>query len=396
MNDQSPNPKMKRRPVIVWGTYDLGKPRVRILLNAAQQVGIELYTVHSDIWRGVEDKSRISGRWRQFVYLLRWLLTYPGLVFRYLKSPKHDFVFIPYMGHVDVVVLRAFASMRGAQIIWDAMLSIHGTVVEDRKLIKPDSIFARLIRAWDRLALRCADRIITATQARARQYNDEYGIDLKDITPVLLGVELENFRRPKHQKTNAIADRPMVLFYGQFSPLHGLATVIDAARSPIGSEFDWTFIGTGQEGWQIEKWIQNEPTKHVRWIEWIPYDELADWIQRADLCLGHFGSSLKAASSIPNKVFQIIASGRPLITRDSLAMRELLEPEMPGIYLVPPADSESLVEALVEVHHDLGMLRCQRLYEMVVPRCEPASRGKQLQEIIESMKKPISQRKMMT
>ncbi len=47
----------------------------------------------------------------------------------------------------------------------------------------------------------------------------------------------------------------------------------------------------------------------VHWDDWIDYPQLHQRIAAADICLGIFGGSAKAASVIPNKVFQIVAMG---------------------------------------------------------------------------------------
>ena len=77
----------------------------------------------------------------------------------------------------------------------------------------------------------------------------------------------------------------------------------------------------------------------LRWVDWVDYADLVSWISRADLCLGIFGTSEKAASVIPNKVYQVVAAGRPVVTRDSPAIRELLEHAPPCVYLIPPGDA---------------------------------------------------------
>ena len=71
-----------------------------------------------------------------------------------------------------------------------------------------------------------------------------------------------------------------------------------------------------------------------------------EWMKRADVCLGIFGTSGKAASVIPNKVFQIVASGRPLVTRDSPAIRELLAYGPPCVNLVTPGNALALADAI--------------------------------------------------
>src|SRR5690606_7752009 len=85
----------------------------------------------------------------------------------------------------------------------------------------------------------------------------------------------------------------------------------------------------------------------LRWVDWIDYTDLRREIAAADVCLGIFGTSDKAASVIPNKVFQVLAAGRPLITRDSPAIRELVEHDMQDITLVPSGDARSLADAIM-------------------------------------------------
>ena len=49
----------------------------------------------------------------------------------------------------------------------------------------------------------------------------------------------------------------------------------------------------------------------------------------------------------PNKEFQIVAAGRPLITRDSPAARELISHAPPCAYLVAAGDPHALADAVL-------------------------------------------------
>jgi glycosyltransferase involved in cell wall biosynthesis len=138
-----------------------------------------------------------------------------------------------------------------------------------------------------------------------------------------------------------------VLFYGQFIPLHGVPTIIEAARRLRQQPVDWLLIGRGQESPRICQMLDADPLPRLRWIEWVDYATLVEHIRAADVCLGIFGTSEKAASVIPNKVYQVLASGKPVITRDSAAIRELLDPCTWADALVPAGDPGALAEAVL-------------------------------------------------
>ncbi len=73
--------------VVYWGTYDLGKPRNRILLRGLRENHAVVYECHKDIWEGVEDKSQVKGIWPKFILFLRLIVAYPVLIYKYLKIP---------------------------------------------------------------------------------------------------------------------------------------------------------------------------------------------------------------------------------------------------------------------------------------------------------------------
>jgi glycosyltransferase involved in cell wall biosynthesis len=154
-------------------------------------------------------------------------------------------------------------------------------------------------------------------------------------------------------------------------------TILRAARLARDEPFDWTLIGQGQEGDKVQTMLDEEPLPRLRWVPWVPYEELARWIGEADVCLGIFGTSGKAARVIPNKVFQVLAVGKPLVTRDSPAIRELLG-EGPGVYLVLPGDPEALLAALRRFRAERAALAGTVLHAEVRERIVPRAIGREL------------------
>jgi len=332
--------------VVYFGTYDTDKPRNRILIRALREVGVEVEECHLEIWQDVPDKSQLS-RLEMLGRLWKLARAYPGLLRRYKRLGPHDAIVIGYLGHFDIVMFRLFLRRPGVPVIWDVFLSLYDTVVLDRRMLSPRNPVSWLVRAWERLACRSADRLVMDTSAHGALLTRLYGIPSTRISSVPVGAEPEHFPRlPDDGRRSA---RTRVLFYGQFIPLHGIGTIIEAVHLARSMNIDWHIIGKGQEESRIEAMLATRPVENLRWDKWVSYDSLIESIGQADICLGIFGGSGKAGRVIPNKAFQILSSGKPLVTRDSAAMRELVDDATPGVRLVAPEDPEALLQAVTEL-----------------------------------------------
>ena len=375
--------------VVYWGTYDIGKPRNRILIQGLRENGFEVIECHAHVWQGVEDKSQVLS-WRQRLrHGLRWLAAYPGLLWRYLWLPKHDLVMVGYLGQLDVLLIRPLTWLRRVPLVWDTFLSLHDTVVEDRGLIGPRHPVAAALFAWEWLALRSADLLLVDTDAHGRFFSQRYGVNPRRLRRVFVGAEPRAFFPQADNGKDRAQDEPdenrpyTVLFYGQFIPLHGMPTIARAAKMCADSGIRWEVIGDGQEATRFRALLDEEGPAELSWTPWVPYLELAQRIHQADVCLGIFGTSNKARRVIPNKVFQILAAGHALITADTAAVRELLEPG-PGIILVPPGDPEALAAAIVEMRARDSRAAAEQLADLRA-RITPKVIGHDLVEVLETL-----------
>jgi glycosyltransferase involved in cell wall biosynthesis len=330
--------------LVFWGTYDLGKPRIRILLEGLGETGAEVTEIHADVWSAHSDKSQMSTRELAVAFALS-LLYYPVLLARFFRSPRDAIVVVPYPGVLDVLVLWPFAKLRGQQVIWDMFLSLFDTVVNDRKMASRRSPAGRLLFALEWLAARSVDCVLLDTDAHAAHVADLFGLPAGRTAAIPVGVEAEHFPRLAPARARAREGRTRVLFYGQLIPLHGVQTILDAALSERGGAFDWHIIGTGQDRPRIESALARQGAGHVTWEPWVPYENLIEAIGEADVCLGIFGASTKAACVVPNKVYQALLAGRTVITRDSPAIRETFG-DAPGLVRIPHSDPDALLDAI--------------------------------------------------
>jgi glycosyltransferase involved in cell wall biosynthesis len=260
-------------------------------------------------------------------------------------------------------------------VVWDQFISLYNTVVEDRKTLSRRHPLARALYAWEWLACRAADRVLMDTRAHAEYVRRLYGLEPGRVDSVWVGVESSLF--PPGSAEPRPDDEPFtVLFYGQLIPLHGVETIVEAARLLRDAPIRFVLIGSGQEEPRVRHMLEQDPLERLEWMPWVEYEELAGWIHRADVCLGIFGATEKAARVIPNKVFQILSARRPLITRDSPAIRELLGDEESGATLVPPADPAALAAAIQLVRTD-GPGRSVRPFADLESKIAPRAIGEQ-------------------
>lgn len=336
--------------IVLWGTYDTGKPRIRILREGLRRHGVEVIECHAEVWERVKDKSTVKSLGRRLALARRWLACYPVLVWRYLCLPKHDLVLTSYPGFLDTIVIKPFATIRRTQVVWDVFMSAHDTVVDDRSMLTPRHPLAAILWIGEWVSSRAASFMFLDTRAHARRFEARYRLPAGHCGSVWVGVESENFALQPSKA--AIAEKRFdgssqkVLFYGQLIPLHGVPIIIQAAKLLQHEEVDWLIIGEGQQSELIAAQIREAELPRLTWLSWVSYADLKDYLQASDVSLGIFGASGKADSVIPNKVFQAFAAGCPVITRDSSGIREIVKHCPPCVHLVKPDDPSALAAAV--------------------------------------------------
>lgn len=384
-----PRPQREDLPrVLFWGTYDLSKPRTRILIAGLREHGVQVDECHASIWEDVRDKgtlrpSTIARR------LVRAGVSYPRLIAQFLRGQAPDVVVIGYLGQLDVILLFPFARLRGVPVVWDQFISLYDTVVSDRQKLSRKHLLARALYVWEWVACRAADRVLMDTREHARYVAETFGLGPLMVQSVWVGAETSVFsalpRRPNRSGPLT------VLFYGQLIPLHGVDTIIRAARLLENQPVRFVLIGSGQEGALVSQLLSEQPMNNLEWHPWLDYESLNASIGSADVCLGIFGCTAKASRVIPNKVFQIVAADRPLITRDSSAIRELFGDRNEGVRLVPPGDPRALADALLAFAGDREALS-RTSHGNRLEDIGPRAIGRQLLDVLQGVRAGVEDR----
>jgi glycosyltransferase involved in cell wall biosynthesis len=121
--------------------------------------------------------------------------------------------------------------------------------------------------------------------------------------------------------------------------------VLEAAGALSDAPLRFVLIGEGQLSRRLRELVSGAELDNVELAGTLPPWELRDRVVRSDVCLGVFGTSGKASRVVPNKVYDALAAGRPVVTQDSPAARELLTDGGDAL-LVPAGDAGALAAAL--------------------------------------------------
>ena len=321
--------------VLYFGTYERDYPRNAQVISALRSAGVDVVEHHEPVFEARRDNwaVRWSVAFRLFIAELR---------LRFSNHDVFDVVLVGYPGHFDVPHARRVAGKR--PLVFNPLISLHDTLVGDRSRFRQGLFTARVLWVVDRRALRIPDLVVADTEANADFLAQLGELPRERVQVCLVGAEDRLFHsgwRP---------DEPFrVLFVGKLIPLHGVETILAAAR--LAPELEVRVVGSGQ----LNGTMENRPP-NVEWVEWIQYDDLPREYWGAGCALGIFGTSDKALRVIPNKAYHALASGAPLITADTPAARELLL-DGENALLVPPGDPAALAEAMRRLAADPELAR---------------------------------------
>ncbi len=320
--------------MVFFGGYDPGYPRNAIIRKGLVRCG---FTVA---------ECRAPVRWKIFK-------RYPVLSWRYLRNGRNGkILFVPDFRHKDVPLAWLLARLAGQHCVFDPLVSRYETKVLDRGDAAAGSLQSWHNRNIDRISFRLPDLVLTDTEAHAAFFREQYGIHPDRIRTLHIGFDDELFtERPVRNGNGSMR----VLFYGTYLPLHGVETIIEAARL-LDGPITVTLIGEGQTFGSARERAAGIPPERLSFRPPVPVRDLEGAIARSDVVLGIFGETPKTRMVIPNKVYQALAVGRPVVTADTEAVRELFTG---GEHLltVPPGDAAALARTIGRLQRDAGLRR---------------------------------------
>ncbi len=322
------NSAMKKicQDILFWGRFDPNYSRNRILRQALGDLGWTIFDFCPRVCPLGDAEAWLRG------------------------LPKPGLVWVPCFRQRDMAAARRWCRLRKVPLLFDPLISAYDKQVFERCKFAPDSAAAERVRRKEALQFQAADVLLADTRSHASFYAGTFGVPPSRIHVVPVGAE-EPLFGPGDERLRNTDGEFKVLFYGSFIALHGVETIADATRLYEGPPVRWLFLGDGPARAACEQ--ATKGLANVVFEDWNPYTERPKTIWGSDLVLGVFGTSAKAERVIANKVFQALACGRPVLTRESSAYPDAAKTSS-GLIQVPPGDPRALAQAVTALARDRG------------------------------------------
>lgn len=188
----------------------------------------------------------------------------------------------------------------------------------------------------ERRLIRQVHRTITVGTSIAQALQERYGLEQVTVVRNL------PFYRPPVQsdrirtELNLAAGRPVVLYQGGFLTDNGLAEQIEAIAG-LHEDLAFVLIGDGPREAALKEQVRSRRLEgKVYFIPRVPFGELHSYTCSADLglCLIK-GTGRSFYYSMPNKLFEYLMAGLPVLASDFPDMRAVVEESGAGLVANP-------------------------------------------------------------
>jgi glycosyltransferase involved in cell wall biosynthesis len=262
-----------------------------------------------------------------------------------LRAPRPDVVVASSPSLPSAAAAAAIARLRGARFLLEVRdlwpdSAIAMGLIRDRRAIAA-------ARALERFCYARADRIVALTEG-IRDGIVAQGVPPGRIVLITNGVDLEMTANGAGPAPAPVpADAFVAMYVGAHGTYSSLETVLDAAaRLEDAPGVRLVLVGNGDRKPALVAEARRRGLANVAFVDPVPKREVPSWLARADACLLPYQDRPLFAGALPNKAFDYLGAGRPIVAAAPPGeLTRLVERARCGI-AVPPEDGAALAGAI--------------------------------------------------
>lgn len=224
---------------------------------------------------------------------------------------------------------------------------------------KGKSVKPLIVKRWKKMeksSVAQADRVITVVDEAKQHYVSDCGVSPEKITVVMNTEDLDYFYSlPIKQEIVKKYESHFVISYvGGFGHHRGIQTAI-LAMPKILSEIPSArliLVGSGANEAELKELAKAEKVEQaVEFTGWQPFDLVPSYIVASKICLIPHIASGHTNSTIPHKLFQYMAMGKPAVVSSARPLERIVNETGAGL-VYPSGDTQALAEAVITIYRD--------------------------------------------
>lgn len=240
----------------------------------------------------------------------------------------------------ELLPVGVLLKVLGKKVIYD----VHENVPQDiltKKYIPTllRSIIASVIGVIEKISARIIDGVVTATPAIARRFPRKKTVAVENFP---IKGELVSLERNPYS-----SNIPFVVYVGAISEIRGIEEMVKAmSLIPESKKVELVLVGNFSSP-ELEKNVQHLPGwNRVKFLGWQSRESIKELLSKALGGLVIFHPVPNHTDAQPNKLFEYMSAGVPVIASDFPLWRELVEGSGSGLH-VDPLSSSSLANAII-------------------------------------------------
>ncbi len=164
------------------------------------------------------------------------------------------------------------------------------------------------------------------------------------------------------REAHGLTGKFVVMYAGAHGMSNDLGVVLEAARILQGrkSMVQVVLLGDGKEKPRLVQQAVEMQLENVLFLPPVPKSEMAGALAGADACLGILKPVEEYKTTYPNKVFDYMAAGRPVVLAINGVIRKVVDAAGCGIFS-PPGEAGALAEAIIQLANDPAKSRSMGL-----------------------------------
>ena len=287
-----------------------------------------------------------SGWHRSFVHRMLSFLSFMVLSFWIgMRVPEVDIVWGTTPPIFQAVSARWIAALRRKPFLlevrdlWPSFAVAVGVLT--------NSLLIRLSEWLERGLYRYADRVVVNSPGFLEHVRSN-GAERVDVIPngVDLAMFIDEHPDQSLRRKLGLDKEFLVVYAGAHGMSNDLETVLKAAALLQGDEtIHFVFIGDGKEKTHLMAQAESMTLGNVHFLPSVPKNQIASTLMQANAGLAILLAVEAYKTTYPNKVFDYMAAGLPVILAIDGVIREVVDGAGAGLF-VQPGDPQAIAEAV--------------------------------------------------